>query len=114
VLFGDISTIHGRLYVRFSTGGIVQRYPAVNSDIERQMEESKSHGPIHHTTNGTMESYHRIDGHAMPGAMAGDAEYMPTAVVRRWGATKLPTKLILKDFSQSEPSANQYYSHSNW
>ena len=82
MLFGDISTIQGGLYVRFSTGGIVQRYPAVNSDIERQMEESKSHGPIHHTTNGTMESHHRIDGHAMPGVMAGDAEYMPTAVVR--------------------------------
>jgi hypothetical protein len=66
------------------------------------MEESKSHGPIHHTTNGTIESYHRINGHAMPGVMAGDAEYMPTAVVRRWGATKLPTKLILQDFSQSQ------------
>jgi hypothetical protein len=57
---------------------------AVNSDIERQMEESKSHGPIHHTTNATMESHHRTDGHAMPDVMAGDAEYMPTAVVRRW------------------------------
>jgi hypothetical protein len=73
----------GGLYVRSSAGSIVQRYPAVNSDIERRMEENKSHGPIHHATNGSMESHHRTDGHAMPDVIAGNTEYMPTAVVKR-------------------------------
>ena len=38
--------------------------------LRGRWKKSKSHGPIHHAKNGSMESHHRTDGHAMPDVMA--------------------------------------------